>query len=788
MQTNNTNKNNQGLNLIDIFFYLLSKWKWFLLSVLICGGVAWYIYAKTPKIYFQKATVIIKDPSNKTSSAGLDRYDNFINKVNVANEIYQFRSKKLMAEVVKRVKADVSYQCKDGLRDNELYTQSPISVTFLDITPGAYSAFTATPRNKNSVTISDINGLEETTRIVALNDTIQIPNGRVVITPTNYYNDSWIDVPIRVQKLPIKSTVGYYLSNLGIRQEEDEASILTLSMKDSSPIRAEDMLNMLITVYNEEAINDKNQVAINTADFINDRLIIIESELGGVESDLESFKKENKIVNISSAAGMYMSESQKYNENALELETQLRLAKYIKEYLTDPSKDTYLIPANTGINDMNIETQINQYNNAKLKRDKLIDDSSDKNPIVEELNNSLRAMKQTIIRAVDNMIVSLNVRKDDAQSHEMRAQARVTSIPTKERQMLSIERQQKIKEALYLFLLNRREENALSQAMADNNARVIDSAEGSYWPISPNRNRILALGIIIGLAIPGIIFLLILFFDTRIHSRKDLEGAINVPFLGEIPIDKELMSKKNKHKTEVVVSDSRDDMISEAFRILRTNMAFMGKKDKRLQVITFTSFNEGAGKTFISRNLTMSFVQTKKKIVLVDLDIRKGTLSSLLKKDKKGVTNYLADPSVSVDDIIQHDDNFDNFDIITAGVIAPNPAELLMDERLDQLIEELRERYDYIIVDNVPVGIIADSTIANRIADLTVFVVRAGKLDRRQLVDIENLYTSKKLNNMALVLNGTNPKRHGYGYGYGYGYRYGYGYGYGYGSNKKKKR
>ena len=339
MQTNNTNKNNQGLNLIDIFFYLLSKWKWFLLSVLICGGVAWYIYAKTPKIYFQKATVIIKDPSNKTSSAGLDRYDNFINKVNVANEIYQFRSKKLMAEVVKRVKADVSYQCKDGLRDNELYTQSPISVTFLDITPGAYSAFTATPRNKNSVTISDINGLEETTRIVALNDTIQIPNGRVVITPTNYYNDSWIDVPIRVQKLPIKSTVGYYLSNLGIRQEEDEASILTLSMKDSSPIRAEDMLNMLITVYNEEAINDKNQVAINTADFINDRLIIIESELGGVESDLESFKKENKIVNISSAAGMYMSESQKYNENALELETQLRLAKYIKEYLTDPSKE-----------------------------------------------------------------------------------------------------------------------------------------------------------------------------------------------------------------------------------------------------------------------------------------------------------------------------------------------------------------------------------------------------------------------------------------------------------------
>ena len=780
MQTNNSsNRNEQGINLIDLLVYFASQWKWFLLSILVCGGIAWYSYARSPLVYFRSATVIIKDPSNKTSTTGLDRFDNIINKVNVANEILQFRSKKLMREVVQRLHADISYQVEDGLRNNELYTQSPVLLSFPDALPEQHFALTVTPKDTNSVILSDFSGIEAASSLtIPMNDTVTLGKGmRVVATPTNYYAQSWLGTAIRVQKLPVESMVNYYKGALGIQQEEEESSILTLALKDGSAARAEDVLNTLINVYNEEAVKDKNQVAVNTANFINERLIIIENELGGVESELESFKQRNQIVDIASSAGMYMSESQKYNTDALELETQLRLANFIKDYLTDPAKETDLIPSNTGIGDMNIESQISLYNTAKLKRDRLIDDSSENNPVVQELNNSLRAMKQNIIRAVDNMIVSLNVQRSDAQNREMRAQNRVTAIPAKERQLLSIERQQKVKETLYLYLLNKREENALSQAMADNNARVIDGAEGSNAPISPNRNRILLLGILVGVAIPGLACLAILFMDTRVHSRKDFEGVVNVPFLGEIPQDKAEGKRGGMKDSSAPGSKEANSTVSEAFRILRTNMGFMARKDTPQQVIILTSLNEGAGKTFIAKNLGMSLALAKKRVILIDMDIRRGTLSRKFHLHKTGLTNYLADTDLTTDDIIQHQDGFD---IIAAGAVAPNPAELLMDKRLDELVGELRKRYDYIVVDSVPVGVIADAAISNRIADLTLFVARAGRLDRRQLPEIEQLYEENKLHNMALVLNGADLRRR---YGY-YGY-YGYAYKYRYEKNNK---
>jgi capsular exopolysaccharide synthesis family protein len=564
-----------------------------------------------------------------------------------------------------------------------------------------------------------------------------------------------------------------------------------MAFKDASPVRIEDILNTLIDVYNEETINDKNRVAINTADFINERLIIIENELGGVEDRIEKFKQDNKILSIGDAAGQYMGQSQRYTGEEVELETQLRIVNYVKEYLTDPAKETELIPTNTGVGDAKIEGLITQYNNMKMRRDKYIEISSEKNPVVQELNNNMRATKQTIVRTIDNLIVGINVRLKDARSQLNRADARLASIPTKEREMLSIERQQKIKESLYMFLLNRREENALSQAMADNNARVIDTAEAGYSPISPNRNRILLMGGLVGFAVPAVIFLMIMFLDTRVHSRKDMEGVVTMPYLGEIPIDKALTSRKKRGKRdfEAAVKADGDDVISEAFRIVRTNISMMLKKSAGHKVITFTSFHVAAGKTFIARNLAMSLAHANKKVILVDLDIRKHTLSRLTRAAKHGISDYIVDENVTPADIIQSCNDGHGVDIISAGTTAPNPAELLLDKRLDELFVLLREKYDYVIVDNVPVGIVADGDITNRLSDMTVFVVRAGRLDKRQLPDLEQMYKQQKFTNMSLVLNGADLERraYGYGYGYGYGYSYGYGYGYGYGAKKKKK-
>ena len=761
-----TNKKEQGLNILDLFFHLLSKWPWFVVSVALFGGLAYLKYAHTPFTYYQSTTVIIKDPANKnTYSAGFDRYDNLVNKVNVANEILQFRSKRLMRETVRRTHADINYKTKIKFRWIELYTNSPVKATFPNTMADSHITFTLTPIDEQTIEVSHLAGEQDEKRYtIKTNDTISIHGQKILITATPNYDSEWYGEAITIEKLPIDRVTDQYRAAVAIRQEEEEASILKLALQDNNPLRARAILNTMVTVYNDIAIDDKNLMVENTTNFINGRLAVIEKELGGVEDKIVSFKKENQIIDLESAVGQYTSESQKYSSDVMETQTQLQVARYIKDYLTDNSKHNDLIPANTGISDMNIESQISQYNQTKLKRDQLLDESSERNPIVEELNSSMKAMRQSIISAIDNMIVSLNVRLNEAQKRENAAQSKVQTMPTKQRQILSIERQQKIKESLYLFLLNKREENALSQAMVNDNAWVIDSAEGSMRPIAPARNQIMLVGILLGLAAPATIFLMILFLDTRVHNRREIENEVSIPFLGEIPVDTEVVKESKKNRQAVVVNEKGTDMLSEAFRILRTNLAFMSRGEEDKKVLTLTSFSQSAGKTFISRNLAMSLSFANKKVCMVDLDLRKGTLTGQGRSSKLGITNYLADKTINIDDIIQPDHLCEKVDIIPAGSVAPNPAELLMSERLDKLFTELRKRYDYIIADSVPFGIVADADISNRIADITMFVVRIGRLDRRQLPDLESIYQSKKLKNMALILNGGNPRKRGYGY------------------------
>ena len=527
------------INPLDIAKYLLGNWYWFALSVAIFGGFQWYRYATTQCEYRTNATVMFKDARANAQMAGLDRLASAAPAVNVSNEILQFMSPQLMTDAVQRLNADVSYEVMDYLRVKELYSKTPVKITFIDADAEQQLSLQVTVNDANHAILSDFSIGDSKPLMATFGKTVSTPLGKLKVTKTLSLNQDWFGKSVNVVKRQVSTVVNRLCSNLHISQAEADAStttasrmssILNMQIQDVSPERAADVLNMLITIYNEENIKDKNQVAVNTSDFINERLQIIEKELGGVEQKIQEYKQANDMIDVASAANISSGQKEQYTTQAKDLMLQARLGQNIKDYLIDPSKETDLIPANTGIADANIEAQIAQYNTTKLRRDKLLEGSSEKNPVVEDMNKALHSMRQSIIRSVDNMNVNTNVKLREISSRAGQASARVAAIPRQQRQMLTIERQQNIKQELYLYLLNKREENALSLATTESNARVLQPAHSNETVVSPLRQQMVMKGVLAGLALPAAILLFILFFDTSIKSRKDIEDATTVPW------------------------------------------------------------------------------------------------------------------------------------------------------------------------------------------------------------------------------------------------------------------
>ncbi|KUY27446.1 GumC family protein [Elizabethkingia ursingii] len=765
-----------SINLLDILKYLLHHWKWFLLSIVVFGGYFYYQYSKTPFVYNQSEIVMIKTPSNTPTTARITRSFG-TNTVSVKDEIIQLKSKELMRLVVDRTGADKSYKIHSGLRDNELYKKSPIQVQVEGKGSESNYKFIITPIDAGHVILKNLDREGKNEQKIMLNKWVVTPVGKVLVAPSKYYKPDYYGTDIHVEKYSREAIMGYFVGNMNIQQMEEEATLLKVTMDDESPERAADVLTELINVYNEVYLQDKNKIAVNTANFIKERLAIIEGELGAVESNVENLKIANQGVDITTAGGIYQSEATQYKAERAKTETDIRLAEMMRSYLSNKGKQNNLIPNNTGLVDASVENQIAEYNATLLKRNRLADGGNTANPVVLDLDDALNAMRGNISRAVDNTLRGLNIKLGNAQKEQGQAQSKILQMPQKEREMLSIERQRKVKEELYLFLLNKREENALNEAITEANLRIVDPPVGAGAPIYPNRLKKVSTGVAIGAALPAIILLSMLMLNTSVRGRKDLENVLSVPFLGEIPLAKGF----RQNRGDVLVSQTGRDPLTEAFRILRTNINFMAKDGQPPKVLTFTSFSAGVGKTFSVLNLAATLSYLNKKIVVLDLDLRKGTLSSRVNLlQGKGASHYLAGATISVDDILHKSDVIENIDFIPIGAIAPNPVELLLGKRLDQLITELKTRYDYIIIDGVPTGVVADASIIDRVADLTLFIIRIGKMDRRQLPEIEKIYTERKLSNLAIVLNGL--KLNGYGYGYGYGYG---SYGYGYGEEKK---
>lgn len=765
----------------DLFHIIISKWYWFAGSLLAALAVVALYLLVTPPIYTRTASILIKDDSKGGTSAGsaaeFEDLGIFRSNTNVNNELITLKSPSLMKEVVLRLDLDKRYIVQRGVRKIDLYKEAPVLVTFKD--PGEYSLqFDMELQPRGKVRLSNFVRTGETLSGEiegALSDTITTPVGVLMITPTPHYNEEGGNTDVHFSKRSMQSVVNGYSNALQAVLGSKDATVIDLSIKNQSPRRAEDILNTLITVYNEDWMNDKNRIAISTSRFINDRLNVIEHELGDVDQDISSYKSEHILPDVNAVSGMYLSQYAESGRELLALNNRLTIAEQIRGTLGDESNDR-LLPANSGIENANLEGQIGEYNALVLRRNSLLANSSERNPLVIDMDQSLADMRQAVIRSVDNLVASLHTQIANVKKQETRVTGQIASNPNQARYLLSVERQQKVKESLYLYLLQKREENELSQAFTAYNTRVIMPPHGPLSPTEPRRVFLLLVALLAGTLLPLIFFVVKERANTTVRGRKDLEG-MTIPFVGEIPMYRKgkrsnKVSRKKEDPPVIMVRERSRNIINEAYRVVRTNLEFMSVKDNGAKVIMLTSINPHSGKTFMTMNLAASFAVKGKRVLAIDLDMRKALLSKYVRSPKPGIADYLGH---QVDDwrfMIVNSGNHENLDVLPVGTIPPNPTELLFDERLEQLIKQLSAEYDYIFIDCPPVEIVADTSIINNQVDMTLFIVRAGLLDRALLPEIENFYTSRKLKNMAIILNGTDRENARYGYGYAYGSGY----------------
>lgn len=756
----------------------LKNWYWFGIStfVFLCIGVI-YLLATSP-VYHREATVLIKDARRGSAASELSAFADIAGistRRSVDNELYVLQARRLMVEVVDRLNLTTNYTTESGLRTITLYKNAPIEVSYVDNLGGKGCSFTAL-LGEDGVTISEFKCTraanekaekksdEKFVAKAKYGEIINLPIGQITINPTLYFNPDFVGKEIRVSKSSRESVATAYRNKVQMSVASKMSSIINLSMNDVVPQRADDILNTLLDVYNDDAVYDKQIVAEATAKFINERLQVIGDELHSIDGDIKRFKDKNNIVDIKTEATRRTEGAMRYEQEIAITSNQIAMSKFIRNYLSDNSKDVNIIPATTFEGSTAITSQIADYNELVIRRLKLGKDSEN-NPLVQQLNHNIVATKNAILSSLISHISALEIKLANLENEERRINSMIGAVPKQEQEFLTIARQQKIKEELYLYLLTKSEENAISLAITERPARVVDYAFGATRPISPNKTLILLAMIILGLGLPlGIVYIVIL-TDNKVQGKHDIVKFCSVPYLGDIPLYEGHLNRS------IAVRESGRDKVSEAFKILRTNMGFMSGGAKQ-QVILTTSSNAHAGKTFVSMNLGMTLAFSGNKVLMIDLDLRRRTLSKHMgqRSNPNGVTKYLSSSDTQINDIISQSGLHENFDFIYAGLQPPNPAELLMSQRLDALIEECRKHYDYIIIDSVPALIIADAMITSRVADLSIYVVREGLLERQQIPDINALHTENKLRNMCIVLNGASESRQSYGYSYRYQY------------------
>ena len=752
----NTDRN-EFYQIFELWAKYKGWWPWFVLSISISLGVAMYKYYTTPKQYVRTAWVqILDDKRNSDVSAVFNDRVVMTMNLKVKNEVEAFKSHNLIHEVVRRLNLTTQYYRLKPLREEDLYDRTPVTAFFPDESEDDYFSFRLEFKPDSVVVLSKfVHQNSKLDNIIKgkLNDTISTPAGRVILSSTPHYGSQWYNANILINKSGIQGETNSFAKKLKANNVGKDNSIIVLEVTDTNISRAVDFLNMLMSMYDENWLKEKNKFAQITSEFLSERLPLIKKELDKKESELEQYKSRHLLTNVQSAGSLYTTKSSDYAGQIIDLNTQLSITQYIREYLNKNNNITTLLPFNSGLNNTVIESQIGEYNRLLMERDGLITNSSDKNPAIAQRNEKLQSMRQSISQSVDTQIVNLNMQLTGLKSQEARMTQQLVSNPEQENHLIKLERDRKSIETDYEYLLQKKNENDMALLLEPVNTRIINPPIGSNAPVSPKKNKLLIFALFFGFGIPGGFIFAKETINTKIRGKDDLEG-LSVPLLGVIS-----MSEKEDQNTQVslLVSETGRDMLNETFRMVRTNLNAVCENDRK--VIMFTSFEPGCGKTFIALNLAMSFALTGKKIALIDTDMRTAALSNIITPESSrdmGICSFL-DGKITYRQLlqfqIQKDHYYQGFDIFPVGVIPPNPTELLMSERFSKMLENLKKKYDFVFLDCTPLDIVTDATIVSKLVDLSVFIVREDHTDRRKLREIDKIYKNGTYKNMYLILN-----------------------------------
>lgn len=779
-----------------ILFEYLMYWPWFVACLLVCMVGAWCYLRYQAPVYNVNATVLIKQgdknqPNGQNASlAAMQDLGMLSMANNFDNEVEIIQSRTLLKKVVNALNLNITYTEKRTFGyPIQLYKNTPVQVWMnpeeADKLPSPLQIqLDYTPDGKVQADASFVHNRKEETVSKHFD---KLPG--VLITPVGTLTFSLKDSTNIQEAHTIYATIisptaaaANCKSQLSAEPVSKVTTIVRLNYNDTHVGRGTDFLNTLVALYNRDANDDKNEVASRTAEFIDTRIQIINQELGTTESQLASYKQKAGLTDLSSDAQLALQGNAEYAQKQAENATQLRLVQFLKEYIDNPANQMGVIPANIGLTDNALATVIGQYNEMLTERKRLLRTSSESNPAVVNLDASIQATRKNVQTSVSSVLKGLEITRHDLESQTRKFEGKISNAPTQEKELLSITRQQEIKASLYLMLLQKREENAITLAATANNGRMIEEPLPG-GPVAPNGKMFYIIALFLGLGLPITTIYLRNLLRFKIESRVDVEKITDIPVVGDIPLT-------NTEGHPIVIQENRNGLMDEVFRSVRTNIQYMLEEGQK--VILFTSTTSGEGKSFNAGNLACSFAFMGKKVVIVGLDIRKPGLNKVfhLSHKEAGISQYLANSEhTNLLDLCQKSNISENLYILPGGTIPPNPTELVARKTLDVAINTLKQNFDYVILDTAPIGMVTDTQLISRVADLSVYVCRANYTHKSDYALINDLKRENKLPNLCTLINGIdmNQRKNGYYYGYGkygkygYGKKYGYGYGYGYG-------